>query len=84
MKDRALRRHQEFKAKRKSKQTYTSCIGDLPQSEMQELENNIEKLRKVCVASHFDDALKKPSKKPLREMKHDISMEEQLRLSKLS
>jgi hypothetical protein len=81
MKDRALRRHQEFKAKRKSQKTYTSCISDLPQSQRQELENNIEKLRKVCVASHLDKQARKMTKKPLREMKHDISMREQLRLN---
>lgn len=78
MKDRALRRHQDLKAKRKSQQTYNSCIEDLPQSEKQELQNNVEKLKKVCVASHLDDEAKKDSKKTLQEMKHDISMKEQL------
>ena len=78
MKDRSLRRHQEFIAKRKSQQTYNSCIREVSLSERQELENNLGKLRKVCVASHAGDVSKKPIKKPLREMKHDISMREQI------
>ncbi len=80
MKDRALRRHQEFKVKKRSIETYQSCIGDdLPEAELQELENNVEKLRKVCVASQQqDEESKKVGKKPLRELKHDISMKEQL------
>lgn len=78
MKDRALRRHQDFKAKKRSQQAYNSCIADLPESEKQELENNVEKLRKVCVASHLDEASIKEAKKTLQEMKHDISMKEQL------
>ena len=79
MKDRALRRHQEFKVKKRSIETYQSCIGDdLPETELQELENNVEKLRKVCVASQQDEDFKKVGKKPLRELKHDISMKEQL------
>jgi len=78
MKDRALRRHQEFKVKKRSIETYESCIGDdLPEAELQELENSVEKLRKVCVASQIEES-KKTGKKPLRELKHDISMKEQL------
>ena len=81
MKDRALRRHQDLKAKRKSQQTYNSCILDLPQSERQELESNIEKLKKVCVTSHLDEHSNKETKKTLQEKKHDISMKEMLELS---
>ncbi|MCP3872374.1 MAG: hypothetical protein GY699_04355 [Desulfobacteraceae bacterium] len=81
MKDRSLRRHQDFKAKRKSQQTYNSCIGDLPESERQELENNIEKLKKVCVQSHYNADSKKTPKKTLQELKHDITMKEQLKQS---
>ncbi len=80
MKDRALRRHQDFKAKRKSQQTYNSCISDLPRAKIHELENNVGKLRKICVAVRPDKTLKKAGKKPLREMKHDITMKEQLRM----
>lgn len=78
MKERALRRHQEFKAKKKNLKTYNSCIGDLPQSQKLELENNIKKLRKVCVASHFDEHSKTATKKTLQEKKHDISVREQI------
>ena len=81
MKDRALRRHQDLKAKRKSQKTYNSCLSDLPQSERQELENNVEKLKKVCVSSNIDEESKKVRKKTLQEIKHDITMEEQLELS---
>jgi len=79
MKDRALRRHQEFKVKKRSIETYETCIGDdLPEAELHELENNVEKLRKVCLASQMGEESKKAGKKPLRELKHDISMKEQL------
>jgi hypothetical protein len=53
MKDRSLRRHQDFKAKTKSKKSYNSCIQDLSPVEREHLNNNADKLRKVCVASHF-------------------------------
>ena len=78
MKDRAMRRHEDLKAKIKSQHNYTSCIEDLPESERLGLENNIEKLKKVCVASHLDDESKKDRKKTRQEIKHDISMKEQL------
>ncbi len=81
MKDRALRRHQDLTAKRKSKKAYNSCIGDLPQSEKQKLENNVEKLKKVCVMSHFDKHTTKEPRKTLQERKHDITMKEQLKVS---
>lgn len=78
MKDRSLRRHQDFKAKRKSQQIYNSCIRDLTSSERQALENNIDKLRKACVISNIAKETKTPIKKTLREMKHDITMREQI------
>ncbi len=81
MKDRSLRRHQNFKAKIKNKKNYNSCIQDLPSSDRQALENNIEKLRKACVTSHIAEDAKKADKKPLRERKHDITMREQLNFS---
>jgi hypothetical protein len=80
MKDRALRRHQDVRAKRKSQKAYNSCIGELPQSERQDLENNIEKLRKVCTASHLEEESRKAVKKTVQEMKHDITMREELTL----
>lgn len=78
MKDKALRRHQEFKAKLKSQKTYNSCLLDLPESERHELENNIEKLKKVCASGHVDENNNPLPRKTLRERKHDISMKEQL------
>lgn len=81
MKDRSIRRHQDLKAKIKNKRTYISCINNLSVSEKQDIENNIEKLRKICVLSQLDDTNKKEQKKPLREIKHDITMKEQLRLA---
>lgn len=78
MKDRALRRHQEFKVKVKKQNNYHSCIGNLPPDKRDEFENNIEKLRKACVISHFDEHSQKTVKKTLQELKHDISMKEQL------
>ena len=81
MKDRALRRHQDLTAKRKSQQSYNSCISDLSQPERQKLENNLEKLKKVCIISHYDEHSNKATKKTLREKKHDITMKEQLKFS---
>ena len=78
MKEKALRRHQELKAKRKSQKTYNSCIPDLPESERQKLENNIEKLKKICVLGRVDEQSNPLPKKTLQERKHDISMREQL------
>ena len=79
MKDRALRRHQDLRVKRRNQKNYNSCIGDdLPQSKKQRLENNVEKLKKVCVMSHFDRHTRKAAQKTVQEMKHDITMQEQL------
>lgn len=80
MKDRALRRHQDFRAKRKSQKAYNSCIGDeVPRSQINGLENNLEKLKKVCVMTHYDKHSRKAIRKTVQEMKHDITMAEQLR-----
>lgn len=78
MKDKALRRHHELKAKIKTQKTYHSCLLELPESERQELENNVEKIKKVCASSHLDETATLLPKKTLRERKHDISMREQL------
>ncbi len=80
MKDRALRRHQDLRAKKKSEKAYNSCIGDLSQSEKADLEGNVDKLRKICVASHTPHDPKKVLRKPIRELKHDITMKEELTL----
>lgn len=78
MRDRALRRHQDFKAKRKNQKNYNSCISGLPASETTGIENNVEKLKKVCVMGNLDKHSRKENSKPLRELKHDITMKEQL------
>lgn len=78
MKDRSMRRHQDFKTKIKNKKIYNSCIKNLSSSERSELENNVEKLKKICVANHQEDVSRK-TKKTLQEMKHDITMREQLK-----
>lgn len=79
MKEKSLRRHQDFNARKKQQQTYNSCLPDLSQSERYELENNIKKLRRACIISHFDEHSNTATKKTLQEMKHDISMKEQLK-----
>ena len=78
MKDRALRRHQEAKVKNRKQKDYTTCIGDLPESEKEKLDGNIEKLKKACVATHLEEDFKKENKKTVQEMKHDITMKEQI------
>ncbi len=81
MKDRSIRRHQDLRAKLKNKRNYANCISKLPPAELHDIENNIEKLRKVCVLNHLGDTSKKESK-TIREMKHDITMKEQLTLTR--
>lgn len=81
MRNRSERRHQDFKAKARDRKHYNACIQDLSSSEKEAFGNNIEKLRKVCVAGHILEEAKKATKKPLRERKHDITMREQMRLT---
>ena len=78
MKDRALRRHQEFTIKNRKFNEYSSCISKFPQSERLIVEGNLDKLKKACVISHYDEHSKKATKKTVQEMRHDISMQEQL------
>ncbi len=78
MKDRALRRHQDFKAKKRALKQYNSCIEELSNSKKQVLESNIEKLKKVCTA-HFDvEHPLKDTAKTLQELRHDITLKEQM------
>ena len=78
MKDRALRRHQDFKTKIKKQSTYSACIGDRPGFNREVAGQNIEKLKKACVISHYDHHSSKTPKKTVQERRHDISMAEQL------
>jgi hypothetical protein len=78
MKDRALRRHQDLKVKRKAVRHYNSCIEKLSHDRRALLEKNIEKLKKVCAPRFSKEDLNNTSKKTVQELKHDITMREQL------
>ena len=78
MKDRAVRRHQESKIKRKLNKQYNSCIEELPSDEREGIEGKAEKLKKVCESPYGQDHEKPSGKKTLQERKHDISMKEQM------
>ncbi len=78
MRNRAIRRHQEIKVKRKLTQHYKSCIRELPQSERMGVEGNITKLRKVCATPYSEDHDRKLGKRTVQERRHDITMREQI------
>ena len=78
MKDRATRRHQEFKVRQKLNKQYSSCIEDLPGHARHGIEGNVEKLKKVCTSPYSEDNDRKLGKKTIQERKADISMREQL------
>ena len=79
MRDKAVRRHNEFKVKRKLTKQYISCIEGLSSDARHDIEGNTEKLKKVCASPyHTEDQDRSLGKKPLQERKHDITMKEQL------
>ena len=78
MKDRATRRHQEFRAKRRVERNYNSCIEDLSNEQRRGLEGNVEKIKKVCASPYSEEHDRKLGKKTIQERKHDITMREQL------
>lgn len=78
MKDRAIRRHQTLKVKRKIEKTLTSCIQELSSEDQQGLEGNIEKMKKVCASPYSEEHDRSLGKKTLQERKHDITFQEQL------
>jgi len=78
MKDRAVRRHQTFKVKKKIEKTYSSCIEELSSSDQREVEGNVEKIKKVCTSPYSEDHDRKLGNITLQERKHDITMKEQL------
>jgi hypothetical protein len=78
MKDRAVRRHQTSKVKRKVEKTYTSCIEELSSAEQEGVEGNIEKIKKVCASPYSEENDRKLGHITLQERKHDITMKEQL------
>ncbi len=78
MRDRAVRRHQEFKVRRKLNKQYNSCIEGLSSDARHGIEGNAEKLKKVCASPYSEDHDRKMGKKTLQERRHDITMKEQL------
>ena len=79
MRDRAIRRHQEFKVKRKLNRTYNDCIEGLSSDAKAGIEGNVEKLKKVCASPYAEDQDRSLGKKTIQERKADISMREQVR-----
>jgi hypothetical protein len=79
MKDRALRRHQTGKVKRKVEKTYNSCIEELSSADREDLEGNVEKLKKVCASPYSEEHDRSLGHKTFQERKHDITMREQMK-----
>jgi len=78
MRDRAERRHQEIKVRRKLNRQYNSCIESLSSDERDGIEGNADKLKKVCASPYSEDHDRKLGKKTVQELRHDITMKEQL------
>lgn len=78
MKDRATRRHQELKAKRRYEKQYNSCMNELSAEDRNGIEGRIEKMKKVCANPYSEDHDRKLGKKTVQELRHDITMKEQL------
>ncbi|MDD9300992.1 MAG: hypothetical protein HUK40_01075 [Desulfobacter sp.] len=78
MKDRAVRQHEELKVRRKLNKQYNSCIEGLSSDARHTVEGNAEKLKKVCASPYSEDHDRKMGKKTIQELKHDITMREQL------
>jgi len=78
MRDRAERRHQEIKVRRKLNKQYNSCIQGLSSDTRDGIEGNADKLRKVCTSPYSEDHDRKLGKKTIQELRHDITMKEQL------
>ncbi len=78
MRDRAVRRHQEFKVRQKLNRQYNSCIENLPSDARDTIEGNVDKIKKVCANPFSDETDRHLGKKTLQERKHDITMREQL------
>ncbi len=79
MKDRAERRHQTIRVKRRVEKTYNSCIEELSSAEREDVEGNVEKLKKVCASPYSEEHDRSLGHKTLQERKHDITMREQLK-----
>ncbi len=79
MKDRALRRHQTVKVKRRVEKTYNSCIEELTGADRRQVEGSVEKMKKVCASPYSEEHDRSLGHKTLQERKHDITMREQLK-----
>ncbi len=79
MKDRALRRHQTVKVKRRVEKTYNSCIEELTGADRRQVEGNVEKMKKVCASPYSEEHDRSLGHKTIQERKHDITMREQLK-----
>jgi hypothetical protein len=79
MKDRALRRHQTAKAIHKVEKTYNSCIEELSSEERQDVEGNVDKIKKVCASPYTEENDRSLGHKTVQERRHDITMKEQTR-----
>jgi hypothetical protein len=79
MKDRGVRRHQAAKVKNKVVKTYNSCIEELSSADRENVEGNVEKLKKICASPYVEEHDRSLGYKTLQERKHDITMQEQLK-----
>ncbi len=79
MKDRAERRHQTIRVKRRVEKTYNSCIEELSRADREDVEGNVEKMKKVCASPYSEEHDRSLGHKTLQERKHDITMREQLK-----
>ncbi|WP_321416482.1 hypothetical protein [uncultured Desulfobacter sp.] len=77
MRDRAVRRHQEIKVKRKLRKQYNSCIERLSGTMNPSFEDNAEKLKKVCTSPYSEDRDRSLGNRTVQERRHDITMKEQ-------
>ncbi|MCG8551225.1 MAG: hypothetical protein MI799_12555 [Desulfobacterales bacterium] len=78
MRDRAIRRHQDIKFKRKLRKQYNSCIERLSGTMDTGFKDNTEKLKKVCTEPYSQERDRKRGKRTVQERRHDITMKEQL------
>ena len=78
MRDRATRRHQEIRVKRRLSKQYNSCIEEFSATASHGFEGNTEKLKKVCTPTYSLERDRKLGKRTVQERRHDISMKEQI------
>ena len=79
MRNRAVRRHQEVRVKKKLNKKYNSCIEGLSAAAGHGVEGNAEKLKKICSLPRELARDRKLGKRTAQDRRHDIGMKEQLR-----